>query len=53
MNKANAEIANEEKRKVAEQKAQRSSGKEQAKLDAQQEKKRESGLKFTESKIVF
>ncbi len=43
MNKANAEIANEEKRKVAEQKAQEAAAKEQAKLDAQQEKE-ESGL---------
>lgn len=43
VNKANARIADEEKRKVAEQKAQEAAAKEQAKLDAQQEKE-ESGL---------
>lgn len=43
VNKANARIADEEKRKVAEQKAQEAVAKEQAKLDAQQEKE-ESGL---------
>ncbi len=43
VNKANAQIANEEKRKVAEQKAQEAAAKEQAKLDAQKEKD-ESGL---------
>ena len=43
VNKANAQIANEEKRKVAEQKAQEAAAKEQAKLDAQKEKE-ESGL---------
>ena len=43
VNKANARIADEEKRKVTEQKAQEAAAKEQAKLDAQQEKE-ESGL---------
>ena len=43
VNKANAEIANEEKRKVAEQKAQEELAKNQAKIDAQQYKD-ESGL---------
>ena len=43
VNKANARIADEEKRKVAEQKAQEAAAKEQAKIDAQQAKE-ESGL---------
>ena len=43
VNKANAQIANEEKRKVAEQKAQEELAKNQAKIDAQQYKD-ESGL---------
>lgn len=43
VNKANKAIADEEKRKVAEQKAQEAAAKEQAKLDAQKEKE-ESGL---------
>ena len=43
VNKANARIADEEKRKVAEQKAQEELAKNQAKIDAQQYKD-ESGL---------
>ncbi|GEM51092.1 hypothetical protein [Empedobacter brevis] len=43
VNKANAKIAEEEKRKVAEQRAQEAAAKEQEKLDLQQEKE-ESGL---------
>lgn len=43
VNKANAKIAEEEKRKVAEQRAQEAAAKEQEKLDRQQEKE-ESGL---------
>ena len=38
VNKANAKIAEEEKRKVAEQRAQEAAAKEQEKLDLQQEK---------------